>query len=321
MPGIPAAAGASTVITVLIWLAFAVCLCLLWRSGQERRTLSVERCEIAAGKLGPSWDGFTMVILADLHGNELGEENRTLLEAIDREKPDAVFIAGDMLTEHNGRMPDMEPLWALLEGLVKKYPVYYGDGNHEQRMKSPESFHEWLTGLGVVHLRNESVTVRRAPGEGELRISGLCLAERFYLKKGKPLPMEPDYMEKTLGAVPEEDFQVLLAHNPLYAQAYAEWGADLTASGHFHGGTIRVPGLGGVMTPQFQFFFPYTRGFYRLKGKNGREDSILAVSGGLGTHSINIRLNNPCHLLTVRLNTKGIEQEKQDGTGSKAESI
>ena len=39
-------------------------------------------------------------------------------------------------------------------------------------------------------------------------------------------------------------------------RTYADWGADLVLSGHFHGGTIRIPGLGGVMTPQLQFFSP-----------------------------------------------------------------
>ncbi|MFR5557092.1 MAG: hypothetical protein ACLTKE_09820 [Coprococcus sp.] len=29
---------------------------------------------------------------------------------------------------------------------------------------------------------------------------------------------------------------------------YMKWGADLTLSGHLHGGIVRIPGLGGVIT-------------------------------------------------------------------------
>lgn len=68
--------------------------------------------------------------------------------------------------------------------------------------------------------------------------------------------MPSDYIEKKAGKADPDHFQILLAHSPLYFDACAKWGADLTLSGHFHGGTIRLPGLGGVMTPQYQFSFP-----------------------------------------------------------------
>ena len=90
-------------------------------------------------------------------------------------------------------------------------------------------------------------------------------------------------------------FQILLAHSPLYFEQYADWGADLTLSGHFHGGTIRLPLLGGVMTPQYQFFLPWCGGEFE---KDGRK---MLVGRGLGTHSINIRLNNISQLLVIKL--------------------
>ena len=52
-------------------------------------------------------------------------------------------------------------------------------------------------------------------------------------------------------------YQILLLHSPLFFEECRRWGADLTLCGHFHGGTIRLPFLGGVMTPQFQFFIPW----------------------------------------------------------------
>ena len=85
-------------------------------------------------------------------------------------------------------------------------------------------------------------------------------------------------------------------HSPLYFHACRHWGADLTLAGHFHGGTIRIPGLGGVMTPQYQFFLPWCAGSFEQEGK------WMAVGRGLGTHSINIRLNDMPQLLVVHLN-------------------
>ena len=301
---LPASVSASEAIGALVWLLILAAAFLLWRSIDIRIGLSVETAELWTDRLSDAWDGYTFVILADLHGNVFGENQEELLAAIRAQQPDAVLIAGDMITEREGRTPDLESLWILLEALAGQYPVYYADGNHEQRMDGTETFDEWLAQMGVVHLVDASVCVEKQPGEGTLRISGVRLPERCYEKKGEPEPLGDGFLERALGPVPEAVFQILLAHSPLYAEDYAAWGADLTVCGHFHGGTIRLPRLGGVMTPQFQFFYPYTRGLYELAaGKDGRK-ATLAVSAGLGTHSINLRLNNPAQLLTVRLRTK-----------------
>ena len=110
--------------------------------------------------------------------------------------------------------------------------------------------------------------------------------------------MEEDYLYKKLGRTDRRKFHILLAHSPLYFKNYAAWGADLTLSGHFHGGTVRLPVLGGVMTPQYQFFLPWCAGDFQMKG------SRMIVSRGLGTHSINIRFNNKPQLVVIQLKKK-----------------
>ena len=107
--------------------------------------------------------------------------------------------------------------------------------------------------------------------------------------------MPAHYIEEKVGNPASGHFQILLAHSPLFFANYADWGADLTLCGHFHGGTIRLPGLGGVMTPQYQFFLPWCAGIFEDQGH------YMAVSRGLGTHSINIRLNNRPQLLVLHI--------------------
>ena len=73
---------------------------------------------------------------------------------------------------------------------------------------------------------------------------------------------------------------------------------------HIYGGTIRIPFLGGVMTPNYMFFPQYDAGTYRQFG------SVMVLSSGLGTHSINIRLNNRPQLICVELKRERRERTK-----------
>ena len=228
---------------------------LLFRSKWERTHIQTDVYEISTEKLGADWDGYTMVVLADLHDNQFGKDNCELLTAIEAAHPDVILIAGDMITEHHGKKTlKLEPLGHFLRELTKRYPVYYGDGNHEQRQENREKFDAWLAQTGVIHLQNASAYLKGKPGMGDLRVTGMHLPKQYYLKKGRKLPMRSGELEQRLGAADREAFQILLAHCPLYAEEYAAWGADLSISGHFHGGTIRLPKVGGLMTPQFQFF-------------------------------------------------------------------
>ena len=56
-----------------------------------------------------------------------------LLQAIDEIGPDMILIAGDMLTAKP--KAKLEMAVGFLAELARKYPVYYGNGNHEHRLK------------------------------------------------------------------------------------------------------------------------------------------------------------------------------------------
>ena len=86
------------------------------------------------------------VVLADLHNKRYGKENERLLQAIDEIGPDMVLIAGDLLTAKPKATLDVAV--GFLTELVKKYPVYYGNGNHEHRLKLyPENYGIWRSGM------------------------------------------------------------------------------------------------------------------------------------------------------------------------------
>ena len=90
-------------------------------------------------------------------------------------------------------------------------------------------------------------------------------------------------------------YTVLLSHrNNHYAQ-YAEARADLTLSGHAHGGIIRPPFTDGLLSHDFELFPTYTAGLYEANG------STLFVTRGLGNSGPSFRLFNRPEVAVVTL--------------------
>ena len=110
--------------------------------------------------------------------------------------------------------------------------------------------------------------------------------------------LRKEYLDQSLGSS-EKDFSILLAHNPLYFPVYADYGADLTFSGHVHGGLVRLPFLGGILSPDRTLFPRYTRGVYE------KEKSRIIVSPGIG--GIRLRVFNQPTLYVVTLVRKDPE--------------
>lgn len=272
--------------------AGTVTLACCLRSSYERKHFVTDVYEVVSKKVTRDK---TFVFLSDLHDNCFRRGLGELLDAIDQAKPDAVLIGGDMMVVKE--RAELGTALFLAGELAKKYPVYYGNGNHESRMDQKrwrygnqyDIFVDKLREAGCCYLSDASAVL-----PGEIRISGLNLDKKYYEKRASD-KMEVSYIENRLGKADQGRFQILLAHSPLYQKAYARWGADLTLSGHFHGGTIRIPGLGGVMTPQFHFFLDCCGGRLEAEGKT------MIVSRGLGTHSINVRLNNKPELVVVKV--------------------
>lgn len=237
-----------------------------------------------------------LVLLADLHNKSFGRKNSRLLSAIAEISPDAVLVAGDMLTAEKNA--DYANALALMEGLAARYPVYYGMGNHEYRLglypeQYPgmyEGYTEGLKRAGIEPLINENAYLPA----WNIVVCGAQI-DRGYYRHFRRASMEPSYLPKLLGTPDREKFQLLIAHNPVYFDAYADWGADLVVSGHVHGGILRLPFFGGVLSPSLSLFPKYDGGIFRERG------STMILSRGLSSHTIPIRIFNPGELIVIDL--------------------
>lgn len=238
-----------------------------------------------------------IVLLSDLHNKCFGQKNEDLIKAVEEASPDFILIAGDMVTAAEKKTKYEEPI-ELLSVLASKYPVFYANGNHEYRIKTYkevygdlyEKYKEKLIGCGVRLLENEKVYL----SDINVEIFGLEIGRKYY-ERFRQSTMEEDYIDNLLGKRKDGAFRLLIAHNPDYFKEYVKWGADLTVAGHLHGGVMRLPWLGGVISPMVRFFPKYDGGMF------AEDDSVMVVSRGLGMHTIPIRIFNPGELIIIDL--------------------
>jgi len=281
-----------------LWLLFiVVCVLIIIELIREIRTFRVIHYKIHSSKL-KGIKGRTIILLSDLHNCNYGQNNKKVLDAIRKENPDMILIAGDMLIGKEGCS------LKVAKGLVEKLPeiceTYYGNGNHEQRMKTYsekcrtdfENYKAHLKKTGVHYLENETAEIE---WDGySVSIHGLELPDNTY-KKFQKVSLPENYVEKSLGKSDTSRYQILIAHNPVFMDDYLRWGADLIVSGHLHGGVARIPFWRGVITPQGGLFPKYS-------GELTKEgNTSIVVSKGIGIHTIKIRFLNPAEIVVLHV--------------------
>lgn len=275
---------------LLIFLAI-ICIILFWIMLFDSNRFVVVKHTVKDRRIKGH---YRAVVLADLHNKQFGRKNALLLDAIEQHKPDGIWIAGDMMTAHPKK--SLEPAVDFMGKLAEKYPVFYGNGNHEHRIKLyPETYGdmakeygEALHNMGIEPL----VNMHRDIEACNIAVYGVEI-DRYYYKRFYVRKMEENYLESLLGSPDEREYTVLLAHNPDYFPQYAKWGADLTLSGHVHGGIVRIPGWKGVISPGVRLFPKYDGGRFE-EGSH-----VMILSRGLGIHTIPFRLFNPAELIVI----------------------
>jgi Predicted phosphohydrolases len=280
-------------IPLIIFLSFLIVLGAIYFGGS---ILQVSRYEIVSSKIPESFRDFKILQLSDLHSKSFGKDNYGLLKRIDREKPDIIAMTGDMI---NTKDTDFKVFMDLAKELSEKYQIYYVVGNHEENLSGNKlkSLSEELSSIGIRVLDNERVTITK--GNDSINIYGLWFNLRYYKDAGseyaKDVFFGQSQIDSILGSLDNNSYNILLTHNPVYFDTYSSWGADLTLSGHMHGGMIRIPFAGGLLSPEKEFFPKYNSGKYQIN------KSVLIVNRGLGNGDFGIRLFNPPDVSVITL--------------------
>jgi uncharacterized protein len=248
--------------------------------GNQIFQLAVQKKTLRLPKLPRELEGLTIAHLSDLHMT--GKHSREFYDAIvdhtNRLEPDLVVITGD-IAEKVMCLDWIVPVLSRLQARDGKYFIL---GNHEMKLSDVGLLRQLMEEAGFIDLGSRAM---RVPLRGiEILVAG---SEVPWFGTSPSLTS----VSGQAGSLPH--FRLLLSHSPdqlLWAQAN---NFDLMLAGHTHGGQIRIPFIGALISPS-KFGCRYAGGLYY------EPPTLLHVSRGLcGDHPI--RLNCPPELPLLTL--------------------
>lgn len=282
----------ASVLTFLLWIAF------LYGAYVGPRQFEVRHVEIAFDDLPLSFDGYTIVQFSDVHAGTMAGSRAELLEravdSINAQQADLVVFTGDL---QNKKPTELMPFVDLLSSIKAKDGVFSVKGNHDypmyiddemEQLDDMEYRRQVDDMIGWTVLDNCHYSVRR--GDEHICIAGMENdgdAKRFP-KKGN--------IQRALSGIMRDEFVVMLEHDPTAwrRKILPECHAQLTLSGHTHGGQVSLFGL----SPAGLAYKEYN-GLYTIGGR------YLHVSSGLsGVVPFRLGVTPEIVVITLRRNDK-----------------
>lgn len=302
---------------VIIILALSI-FTIIGVNNKMNKNFVIKQEVLTYKKLPSCFNNYKILQLSDLHSKEFGENNKNLLNAVEKINPDLILVTGDMFTVSDisidMNVKELVP-YQLLSKLAPNYKIIYVSGNHEEgkdiiyngedyasRDRSKDNaynrYRNKLESLGVTFVENSSTNITSNKDTDKYsntnpnisinnKSSKLNSNNNFINVYGVYYEsMEKDEYYQSI-SLDKTKFNIMLCHDPKYFDTFANMGFDLVLSGHVHGGIIRLPLIGGLLSPDRTFFPKYDKGIYKINS------SYMNVSAGLGDSIIKRTFNPP----------------------------
>ncbi len=215
----------------------------------EPHWLEINRITIESAKITKPT---RLVLIADIQTDRVGEYEREVMERVMEQKPDMIFFAGDYIqADPEAGKVEIAALATIFEevGLSAPLGIYAVGGNTDNE--------GWERVFDKVKARTFSI--RGSEYVGEMSISGLTEDQSFNTR---------------LRITPSHEFRIVLGHAPDFALNKPD--VDLILAGHCHGGQVRLPFIGPLMTLS-RVSRAWAAGVTEID-----EDTTLVVSRGIG---------------------------------------
>lgn len=250
-----------------------------WGAVVEPFNLTLTRLPLFTPKIPPKGRRIRLLHISDLHVERLTRREADLLAQIDYIRPDMIVITGDYLNLSYVNEPVARAeVRRLLGQLSAPYGVYaiLGSPPADPRATTPSLF----DGTNIRLLRDEVAVLEFVDGQKVSLIGLDCehdLAADFLV------------FQKLHNLSPADSVRILLYHSPELMPQVQNYPLELYLCGHTHGGQVRLPGYGALLTSS-SLGKQYEMGLYH------EQDTMMYISRGIGLEGLSApRLRFLCH--------------------------
>lgn len=246
--------------------------------------LSITYYDYYDASVPTEFDGYKICFLSDFHCKKFGDKEEKLIEQIRLLNPDVIMLGGDMIDEKH---LDLTNVTYLLEG-IKEYPIYAIAGNHEY--DDNETFQELLALYKTYNVTflNDSFDI--------ISSNNSCIG--IY-----GIPFKETYTDILQADQSASTFNILLTHDATRFNQFRGAHYQVVLAGHTHGGIIRLPLIGGLISNNKTVPAKYDNGTYEFNysvvpdGKNYEDrysiHCVMYSNRGLGDSFLPRFYNDP----------------------------
>ncbi len=247
--------------SLCLGIAGLVCFCY---GLYEPFILKVSPVQITSGKVNKVGSPIRIVHITDLHSDGIDRLESQLPDEIAALKPDLVVFTGDSANNEKGLLTFRK----CVTEIAKIAPTFAVYGNHDSRGgRLWDIYGE--TGVRLLNGSSETLKVRGT----KIWIAGVAVDNEGSLVNA-------------LKDIPPDAFSIFLYHYPAGIDTARLKNIDLFCAGHTHGGQIRLPLYGAVVTNS-------TKGKQYESGLYEVGHTKMYVSRGIGMIGIPVRFLAP----------------------------
>lgn len=249
--------------------------------GNQILQLCIHEKRLWVPRLPAVWEGVRIAHLSDLHlTGQLSEAFfHEIVDLTNQGQPDLIAITGDIV-DKDRCIPWLQ---RTLGRLKAPLGVWFVLGNHDQRVRNVEELRAMIAGMGLTDLGGQAYVLWR--GESPLVLAG------------NELPWFSPAIDldafRTNDPRLKDAFTIVLSHSPDQIVWAKQQQVDLLLAGHTHGGQVRIPIVGPVLSPSV-FGVEYASGTFDCP------PTVMHVSRGLsGTRPFRFRCAPELAFLTL----------------------
>ena len=200
------------------------------------------------------------------------EELQKVVDKINEQEADLVLFTGDLMDDASVYQGSIEEIGTVLSNIQSKFGNYAVFGNRDYGGGAERFYEELMESAGFHVLLNNHETIN--VNGTTISLFGADDARIGYYNA-----------KQTMQGIEEENFNLLLVHEPDLVDDFIDYPVDLVVAGHSHGGQVYIPFVGPLLTTTLAE--KYVRGLYDIN-----ENLSLYVNTGIGNTRVPFRLFN-----------------------------